>query len=251
MTKLVHRRMAVVAGLAAVALIGAACSDDDGDSASPSASTSVAVSDTSTAATDDPSAAPSSESAPSDSAPGDSAPSEDESADASATDDASASETAGEDSNTGTDVTLSGAQGRDVTLTGPIAAKYKSATEAQKKDLGKPLDGDRNAGTRDSGVVYQQFEGGAITAKNGDAGTPAYITWGKIRDAWNVPRAADGTPETTGTNGSAGPLGTATSDEHTEGDLKVSTFEHGKVTFNTKTGDVEVTVNGKVVPSGL
>ena len=238
--------MAVVAGLAAVALIGAACSDDDSDSASTSASTTVAVSDTSTAATDDTSAAPSSESAPSESAP-----SEDESADASATDDASASETAGEDSDSGSDVTLSGAQGRDVTLTGPIAAKYKSATSAQKKDLGKPLDGDRNAGTRDSGVVFQQFEGGAITAKNGDAGTPAYITWGKIRDAWNVPRAADGTPETTGTNGSAGPLGTATSDEQTEGNLKVSTFEHGKVTFNTKTGKVEVTVNGKVVPSGL
>jgi hypothetical protein len=31
----------------------------------------------------------------------------------------------------------------------------------------------------------------------------------------------------------------------------VTTFEHGKVTFNTKTGKVEVTVNGKVVPSGL
>ena len=241
MTKLVHRRMAAVAGLAAVALIGAACSDDDGDSASPSTSTSVAVSDTSTAATDDASAAPSSESASS----------EDESADASATDDAADSESTGEDSDSGSDVTLSGAQGRDVTLTGPIAAKYKSATEAQKKDLGKPLDGDRNAGTRDSGVVFQQFEGGAITAKNGDAGTPAYITWGKIRDAWNVPRAADGTPETTGTNGSAGPLGTATSDEETQGDLKVSTFEHGKVSFNTKTGKVEVTVNGKVVPSGL
>lgn len=239
MTKLAHRRMAVVAGLAAVALIAAACSDDDGDSASPSASTSVTVSETSTAASDDTSAVPS----------GEATPSEDESAGASATESTSASETAGEGSST--EVKLTGAQGREVTLTGPIAVKYKSATDAQKKDLGKPLDGDRNAGTRDSGVVYQQFEGGAITAKNGDSGTPAFITWGKIRDAWNVPRAADGTPETTGTNGSAGPLGTATSDEETQGDLKVTTFEHGKVTFNTKTGKVEVTVNGKVVPSGL
>ncbi|HMS75458.1 hypothetical protein [Gordonia sp. (in: high G+C Gram-positive bacteria)] len=244
MTKLAHRRMAVAAGLAAVALVAAACGDDDGDSASPSASTSVVVSETSTTATDVTSSAPSGESATSESAASD-----DASANASATEDASASKTAGEDS--ATEVTITGAQGREVTLTGPIATRYKSATDAEKKDLGKPLDGDRNAGTRDSGVVYQQFEGGAITAKNGDAGTPAFITWGKIRDAWNVPRAADGTPETTGTNGSAGPLGTATSDEQTQGDLKVTTFEHGKVTFNTKTGKVEVTVNGKVVPSGL
>ncbi len=244
MTKLAHRRMAVAAGLAAVALVAAACGDDDGDSASPSASTSVVVSETSTTATDVTSSAPSGESATSESAASD-----DASANASATEDASASKTAGEDS--ATEVTITGAQGREVTLTGPIATRYKSATDAEKKDLGKPLDGDRNAGTRDSGVVYQQFEGGAITAKNGDAGTPAFITWGKIRDAWNVPRAADGTPETTGTNGSAGPLGTATSDEQTQGDLKVTSFEHGKVTFNTKTGKVEVTVNGKVVPSGL
>ncbi|MCB1294528.1 MAG: hypothetical protein KDB67_07575 [Gordonia sp.] len=202
------------------------------------------MSETSTTATDVTSSAPSGESATSESAASD-----DASANASATEDASASKTAGEDS--ATEVTITGAQGREVTLTGPIATRYKSATDAEKKDLGKPLDGDRNAGTRDSGVVYQQFEGGAITAKNGDAGTPAFITWGKIRDAWNVPRAADGTPETTGTNGSAGPLGTATSDEQTQGDLKVTTFEHGKVTFNTKTGKVEVTVNGKVVPSGL
>ena len=244
MTKLAHRRMAVAAGLAAVALVAAACGDDDGDSASPSASTSVVVSETSTTATDVTSSAPSGESATSESAASD-----DASANASATEDASASKTAGEDS--ATEVTITGAQSREVTLTGPIATRYKSATDAEKKDLGKPLDGDRHAGTRVSGGVSQQFEGGAITAKNGDAGTPAFITWGKIRDAWNVPRAADGTPETTGTNGSAGPLGTATSDEQTQGDLKVTTFEHGKVTFNTKTGKVEVTVNGKVVPSGL
>jgi uncharacterized protein with LGFP repeats len=138
-----------------------------------------------------------------------------------------------------------------VTLTGPIAAKYSSATEDQKKALGKPLTGDRNAGTRESGLVFQQFEGGAITAKNGEAGTPAYITTGKVREAWNIPRDPDGTPAVTGTNGSAGPLGFPTSDVNPVGDLLVSNFEHGKIEYNPKTGQVEVTVDGKVVPSGL
>lgn len=150
-----------------------------------------------------------------------------------------------------TEVKLIGESDVEVTLTGPIAAKYSSATEDQKKALGKPLTGDRNAGTRDSGVVFQQFQGGAITAKNGAAGTPAYIIVGKIREAWNVPRDPDGTPAVTGTNGSAGPLGVPTSDANAVGDLLVSNFEHGKIEYNPKTGQVEVTVNGKVVPSGL
>ena len=218
MTKLAHRRMAAVACLAAVILIAAACGDD-GDDTSASA-TSVAVSETTGGGS---------------------------------ADQTSSARTSSEQlSDTTSDtVTITGEQGSDVTLTGPIAVRYLAATAAEKRALGRPLDGSRNAGTRDSGVVYQQFSGGAITAKNGNPGTPAFITWGKIRDAWNVPRAADGTPEVTGTNGSAGPLGTATSDEKTEGNLKMSTFEHGKVTFNTKTGEVEVTVNDKVVPSGL
>ncbi|OMC48353.1 hypothetical protein A5745_22675 [Mycobacterium sp. IS-2888] len=150
-----------------------------------------------------------------------------------------------------TEVKLIGESDVEVTLTGPIAAKYSAATEDQKKALGKPLTGDRNAGTRESGVVFQQFQGGVITAKNGAAGTPAYITVGKIREAWNVPRDPDGTPAVTGTNGSAGPLGLPTSDANTVGDLVVSNFEHGKIEYNPKTGQVEVTVNGKVVPSGL
>lgn len=149
------------------------------------------------------------------------------------------------------EVKLLGDRDIEVTLTGPIAAKYASATESQKEALGKPLTGDRNAGTRDSGVVFQQFQGGAIVAKDDEPGTPAYITGGKIREAWNVPRDPDGIPEVTGNNGSAGPLGVLTSDETTEGDLLVTTFEHGKIAYNAKTGEVEVTVNGKVVPSGL
>nr|WP_312870705.1 hypothetical protein [Gordonia asplenii] len=150
-------------------------------------------------------------------------------------------------------MTLTGVNGHQVTLTGPIAVKYSAATAAQKKDLGKPLDGDHNAGTRDSGVVFQQFKGGVIVAENNKAGTPAYITWGKIRDAWNVERAADGKPisDGTGKNGSAGPLGIPTSDEMTVGDRKVTTFTHGKVTFNTNTGKVTVMVNGKEVPAGV
>ncbi len=151
-----------------------------------------------------------------------------------------------------TEAKLIGERDVEVTLTGPIAAKYLSATESQKEALGKPLTGDYNAGTREgSGVVFQQFQGGVITAKNDEAGTPAYITWGKIREAWNIPRDSDGVPEILGENGSAGPLGAVTSDENADGDLLVTTFEHGKVTYNVTTGEVEVTVNGKVVPSGL
>lgn len=149
------------------------------------------------------------------------------------------------------EVKLIGERDVEVTLTGPIAVKYSSATQSQKEALGKPLTGDFNAGARESGVLFQQFQGGVITAKNGDVGTPAYITWGKIREAWNIPRDPDGVPAITGENGSVGPLGAPTSDENPVGDLLVETFDHGQIAFNTKTGEVEVTVNGKVVPSGL
>jgi hypothetical protein len=149
------------------------------------------------------------------------------------------------------EVKLIGEGDVEVTLTGPIAAKYSSATETQKQALGKPLTGDRNAGKRESGLVFQQFQGGVITAKNDQAGAPAYITLGKIREAWNVPRDPAGVPAVTGTNGSAGPLGFPISDENAVGDLQVSNFEHGKIEYNPKTNQLEVTVNGKVVPSGL
>jgi hypothetical protein len=150
-----------------------------------------------------------------------------------------------------TEVKLVGEDNVEVTLTGPIAAKYSSATENQKEALGKPLTGDHNAGARESGVVFQQFQGGVITAKNDEAGTPAYITLGKIREAWNIQRGPDGAPAITGNNGSAGPLGFPISDENAVGDLVVSNFEHGRIEYNRKTGQVEVTVNGKAVPSGL
>ena len=150
-----------------------------------------------------------------------------------------------------TEVKLTGERDVEVTLTGPIAAKYASATEYQRQALGQPLTGDRNAGTRESGLVFQQFQGGVITAKNDDAGTPGYITWGKIREAWNVQRDPEGVPAVTGENGSVGPLGAPTSDEDTVGDLLVTTFDHGKIEYDAKTNQTEVTVNGKVVPSGL
>ncbi|GAA3966412.1 hypothetical protein [Gordonia caeni] len=223
MRKTAHRRTAgAVAGLAAVALIAAGCSSDTNDDASPSNAAQTGVS-----ATQEPEASASTAESESSAAP------------------ASASEASADAS----EVKVMGERDVEVTMTGPIAVKYASATDAQKKTLGKPLTGDHNAETRDSGVVFQQFQGGVITAKNDDPGTPAYITWGKIRDAWNTERAADGTPSQTGKNGSEGPLGVATSDEVTDGDLKESTFEHGKVTYNTKTGKVTVTVNGKVVPA--
>lgn len=149
------------------------------------------------------------------------------------------------------EVKLIGERDVEVTLTGPLAAKYAVATDSQKQALGKPLTGDFNAGTRESGVVFQQFQGGVIVAKNNEPGTPAYITWGKIREAWNVERDPQGVPEILGKNGSPGPLGVPTSDENPVGDLLVTTFEYGKVTFDPQTGEVEVTVNGNVVPSGL
>ncbi len=98
---------------------------------------------------------------------------------------------------TPSELTVTGEDDVSVTLTGPLAIKYASATQAQREALGRPLTGDHNAGTRESGVVYQQFRGGVIIAKNSDPpGTPAYIvTSGKIRDAWNTERAPpDGTP---------------------------------------------------------
>ena len=149
------------------------------------------------------------------------------------------------------EVKLIGERDVEVTLTGPIAAKYASATEGQKQALGKPLTGDRNAGARESGVLFQQFQGGVITAKNDQAGTLGYITWGRIREAWNVQRDPNGTPVVTGENGSVGPLGAPTSDENPVGDLLVTTFEHGQIAYDPKTDQVEVTVNGKVVPAGL
>lgn len=149
------------------------------------------------------------------------------------------------------ELTLPGVDGVEVTLNGPIAAKYATATPSQKNDLGKPLTGDHNAGTRESGLVFQQFQGGVITAKSDRPGTPAYITSGRIRDAWNVQRDPNGAPAVTGTNGSAGPLGYPTSDVTATGELLVSTFEHGKITYNPATGQVDVSVNGTSVPSGL
>lgn len=219
-----RRTVGVIAGLAAITLVAAGCGSDTADDAASSVVES-AQTVVSSATSETPSTP------------------------------VSTSTTSATSSNVAEagEVTLTGVNGHKVTLTGPIAAKYSAATAAQKKNLGKPLDGDHNAGTRDSGVVFQQFKGGVIVAENDDSGTPAYITWGKIRDAWNVERDANGKPvsDASGKNGSAGPLGIPTSDEETVGDLKVTTFSHGKVTFNSRTGKVTVIVNGKQVPSGL
>lgn len=220
MSNSAHRRIiGVVSGLAAASLFVAGCGDSGSDAKDAASS---AVTAASSAAAD----------ASSSHAPGH------ESAGASG-----AAQAGG--------VKVKDADGKEVTLTGPIAAKYSAATPEQRTDLGAALSGEKNAGKGENGVVFQQFKGGVITAKNAEAGTAAHITWGRIRDAWNVNRGADGAPSPSGKNGSAGPLGGATSDETTSGTLKESTFEHGKITFDTKTGKVEVTVNGKTVPSGL
>ena len=180
--------------------------------------------------------------------------SDDNKDDASATGTTVATTTDGTETTTATettgaaeDVELTAADGTKVTLTGPIAAKYASATEEQKTDLGKPLTGEDASGTSESGVVFQQFDGGVITAANADAGTPAYITWGVIRDAWNVLRDESGQPSDDGKGGSAGPLGAATSDETEEDGVKKSTFQNGEITFDTETEEVTVIVEGEEV----
>ncbi|MFC9978856.1 LGFP repeat-containing protein [Gordonia sp. NPDC127522] len=211
------RRSELIVGLFAIMLLAAGCGSSDVDDASASAS----ATGTSTSTAE-----------PSDTAP--------------------PSPVAENAAPEPTETTVTGEDDVQVTLTGPIAVKYASATEAQRAALGKPLTGDHNAGTRESGVVYQQFRGGVTIAKNSDPATPGYIvTSGKIRDAWNTERAPDGTPLLLGTNGSAGPLGVPTSDVTIDGDLEVVTFEHGEISENTETGEVTVTVNGKIVPSGL
>ena len=215
------RIVGVIAGAAAVALIGSACGTDDaGENASASSTTSSG--ETSAVET-----SASNESAPDDS---------------SAASDVSKVARAGH-------VKVEGTRGVEVTLTGPIAERYSSATAAEKKILRLPLTGSHNAGTRESGVVYQQFEGGVITARNDRPGTPAYMTYGKIRDAWNVERDEQGAPTVVGTNGSAGPLGPVASDVVTRGHVQTTRFEHGSISHDTKTGNVTVTVNGKVVPT--
>ncbi|GAA1480174.1 hypothetical protein GCM10009624_06140 [Gordonia sinesedis] len=215
------RRVAGVAFAASIATLGVAgCSNDDGDSASS------AVSDATSAVA--------------------SAGNE---ASAAASSAVAGGGESGEASGSGESVELTAADGSKVTLSGPIAAKYNGATEKQKTDLGKPLTGDNASGsTEGSGAVFQQFDGGVITAKNGDAGTPAYVTWGKIRDAWNVKRDDSGKPAADGKGGSTGPLGVPTSDETDENGLKVSTFENGKITYDPRTDKVEVTVKDTVVP---
>ena len=213
MKQIFRRAAGVTAAMAATALVAAGCSSDDaGDAADSAASGASAVT----------SAVASGASA--------------------------ATSAAGDDAGAG-EVELEAADGSKVKLTGPIAAKFNAATDAQKSDLGKPLTGDDASGKGDNGVVFQQFDGGVITAKNEDAGTTAFITWGKIRDAWNVERDESGKPSDDGKGGSAGPLGTATSDETEKDGVKESTFENGKITFDPKTNKVEVTVNGQVVPT--
>lgn len=218
MTRLAHRRTAgIVAGLAVVTLTAAGCSSNNDDAATTSATATTSVMTETSAATTTETTTESS---------------------AAATTSASASG----------DVTLTGERGVEVTLTGPIAVKYQSATDAQREQLGLALTGDRNAGTRESGVVFQQFQHGVIVAANDDAGTQAYIVNGEIRNAWNIERNAQGAPDPAGMNGSPGPLGYPTSDVTTDGDVQSATFQHGKITYNTKTKKVQVTVNGHVNP---
>ena len=214
MHQVFRRSAAAAAAVAATALIVAGCGDDNDDNASSSAASSVQVS-------------------------------AEASADASAGASAGADASTSADASAGKDVKLTAADGTEVTLTGAIAAKFNAATDKQRADLGKPLTGADTSGTSDSGMTFQQFDGGVISSK----GDNAFITWGKIRDAWNVKRDDTGTPSESGKSGSTGPLGAPTSDETDEGGRKQSTFENGKITWDPKTDTTEVTVKDKVVPA--
>ena len=221
MHQVFRRSAAAAAAIAATTLIVAGCSDDEDDNASSSATSSVSMStDAGTGA--------------------------DASTDAGAGASTDASGDASTDAGApGVDVKLPAADGTEVSLTGAIAAKYNSATDKQKTDLGKPLTGADASGTSEGGMTFQQFDGGVISSK----GDTAYITWGKSRDAWNVKRDDTGAPSESGKGGSSGPLGAPTSDETDEGGLKQSTFENGKITWDPKTDTTEVTVKDKVVPA--
>ncbi|GAB07480.1 hypothetical protein GII30_00785 [Gordonia amarae] len=223
MHQVFRRSAAAAAAIAATTLIVAGCSDDDDDNASSSATSSVSVStDAGAGASTDAGAGASTD------------------AGADASTDAS-----GDANAPGGDVKLPAADGTEVSLTGAIAGKYNAATDKQKTDLGKPLTGADASGTSENGMTFQQFDGGVISSK----GDTAYITWGKIRDAWNVKRDDTGAPSESGKGGSSGPLGAPTSDETDEGGLKQSTFENGKITWDPKTDTTEVTVKDKVVPA--
>lgn len=78
-----------------------------------------------------------------------------------------------------TEVKLIGESGVEVTLTGPIAVKYSSATKEQREALGKPLTGDRNAGKRESGVVFQQFQGGVSPPRTTRPERPHISPWAR------------------------------------------------------------------------
>jgi uncharacterized protein with LGFP repeats len=123
-----------------------------------------------------------------------------------------------------TSTQIAGKNGTEYTVQGPILAKWDTLTDAQKKDLGKPYDNQKN--TLDNSGVYQQFDGGVLIYRNG---SPVYFVWGKIRDAWNANQASQGR------------LGYPTADEQAlpDGSYK-STFEHGTITW--KKGDPEATV---------
>ncbi|MGB3697594.1 MAG: hypothetical protein WBA05_09185 [Gordonia sp. (in: high G+C Gram-positive bacteria)] len=232
------RLSGTVVALAALTLAGTACGDDGAaESVTATSSSAASSSATSSSTTTQPSAAPKTRSTSA------SSPAADSSEPVITRPAESAARAAPKS------VTVTGERGVEVTMVGPIAQRYASATPAEKKLLGLPLTGDHNAGTRDSGVVFQQFQGGVITARNAEPGTPAFITSGRIRDAWNVVRDESGVPSRTGANGSAGPLGAVTSDEIVRGDVHETTFENGTVSYNAATGAVTVKVGGKVVPA--
>ncbi len=110
--------------------------------------------------------------------------------------------------------TLQGVDGADYTVSGELLQKLESTNAAQRADLGPPLGAEK---TNPDGH-YQWFVGGVIIQKTGKE---PHIVWGEIRNKWNE------------LGGSQGELGYPTSDEIDVAGTKVSTFENGKITFES------------------
>ena len=129
------------------------------------------------------------------------------------------------------------ADGKDVSISGAIYTKFAALTDAQKTALGAPKDAEVGIDNANGKGKFQEFAGGVIVSKEGGN---AYIVWGKIRDAWN----ADPKSQKDGKGGSSGPLGFPTSDEKDDSAVpggKVSTFDHGKITWDGKAETAVVT----------
>lgn len=116
--------------------------------------------------------------------------------------------------------TMIGADRATYTVSGGLYEKLQSLTESQKVDLGPPLGAEKI----NPDGKYQWFVGGVIIQKTGES---PHVVWGEIRKKWNE------------LGGSQGQLGYPTSDELKIGNARVSSFEHGTITYENGRTTVE------------